>query len=89
MIPKALQEALATRQAYKRVFNSEDGRRVLNDLIKRYVTSSPAALTSKATLINVGMQKAVQWICWKTFSNDKEFEKAVRESYETTNQEQE
>lgn len=89
MMPRALREALALRDCYRQVFRSEAGKVVLNDLIRRFITNSPVADSEKHTDINVGMQEAVRWLCKKSLGNDREFEKAVRESYETTNQNEE
>jgi hypothetical protein len=84
--PKAIREARQLRQSYRVIFSTPDGKRVLTDLIKKYVIRSPAALTSKATLINVGMQKAVLDIVRKVHSTDEEFRQMIEQAHETTNQ---
>lgn len=89
MIPKMLKRAYELRQSYKAVFGTPDGKMVLQDLMKRYMLTSPAAINSDATLINVGMQKVVQNICAKVYGSDEQFREAIRDAYETTNQEQE
>lgn len=88
-LPKAVRDALNLRDAYRQVFRSEAGQTVLNDLIKRFITNSPIADEPDKTSINIGMQEAVRWLCKKSLGNDREFEKAVRESYEQSNQPQE
>ena len=82
MIPEAIKRAWETRQAYRQVFNTEQGRVVLNDLIRRYIRNSPVALTPEQTHVNLGMQRLAQQLVDKAYAGDEQLREALKESYE-------
>jgi hypothetical protein len=86
---RAIKDVLSLRQAYKAAFSTPDGKRVLKDLIKRYVLGSPVAKDSESTHVNIGMQRLVQVICQKVYGGGEEMQQAIKDQYETTNQDQE
>jgi hypothetical protein len=80
-LPRPVREALELRDHYRHVFRSEHGKAVLGDLIKRFIINSPVSDNPDLTKINLGMEEAIRWLCKKALGNDREFEKAIRESY--------
>lgn len=64
--------ATAMVGAYKRLFSTDDGRLVLQDLVLKYILKSPLDPESETnTHINLGMQKIVLEMLKKTFRTDK------------------
>jgi hypothetical protein len=84
----AARKALELRDHYRHVFRSEHGKAVLSDLIKRFIVNSPVSENPDLTKINLGMEEAIRWLCKKALVNDRDFEQAIRDSF-NQNQEHE
>lgn len=82
MVPESLKKAYELRMAYKHVFNSRSGELVLQDLIKRYIRTSPIADTSEATHINLGMQLLAQKLVDRAYSSDEQLRREIAKTYE-------
>ncbi len=88
MIPEAIKKMLGIRQSYKRVFSGPDGERVLDDLIRKYIISSPVKGDADITLINLGKQQLAVEIVQKVYGSDSELRTALERATETTNQQE-
>ncbi len=80
---KEQERALATIADYQQLFNSEVGKRVLNDLVRIFLLSNPHVDKDPyATEFNAGAQSVVQTILKKLKFNVKKITELLQEQGE-------
>jgi hypothetical protein len=89
VIPQAVKRMLGLRQSYKRVFSGDDGKRVLTDLIRKYIMADPCRENADVTLINLGKQRLAVEIISKVYGNDEDLRQALERANEQQNNQSE
>lgn len=88
MIPEAAVKIIRLRECYKVVFNTPEGKVILNDLVKRYVINDPVVIDDpQATAVNIGMQRLAVQILKKVYGSAQDIRNLIERSYEQTNTE--
>lgn len=86
---RALTAQLRWRAAYRKVFNTPEGKIVLQHLTRKYVVADVPGDTADVKVFNLGKQRVVMEILSKVHSSDEALHKAIAEALEQPTKEQE